>query len=168
MPAIAFKDLDTNLDPTPSWRFFCTLPTVPGSTLQGQTLSFFIERMTAPQVGIEFEPVAFNSGTRQFPNQRTVDSITMVLAEDTKYSVIRYLRAWKNLIIDDNGNYGLPAQYKMPIQLQPFDSTGKSNMTFSWSGCCPSHVDAYDFDGSTTKHVTCSVTFVVDGMDEFK
>lgn len=167
MPAISWSDANSNLKPTPSWRFYCTLPTVDGTSLNGQTLAFYVERISAPQVGASFEPAPFNSGERQFPNMRTIGQITMTLAEDTNYSVIQYLRAWKNLIVDDNGNYGLPSNYKKQIQLQPLDETGASNFTFSWQGCAPTQVDAYDFDGSVSKHVSCNVVFVVDSMDPF-
>jgi hypothetical protein len=167
MPAISFSNLNTNLNPTPAWRFYCTLPTVSGTVLNGQQLSFYIERCSIPLPGINFEAAAFNSGERQFPNLRTIDIINMVLMEDTNYSVIQYLRAWKNLIIDDQGNYGLPSTYMLPIQLQPYDFTGNSNITLSWPNCAPSRIDSLDFDGTASKHVTCAVAFITNIMDPF-
>jgi len=164
LPAISWSNL-TDFTPAPSWRFTCTLPTVAGTNLNGQKLSFQVERISCPMPGINFEPAVFNSGERQFPNLRTIGAITISFIEDTNYSILQYLRAWKNLIIDDDGNYGLPASYKKQIQLQPYDETGQSNITLSWSFCAPSQIEPYDFDGSQTRHVTCSVTFVVDAMD---
>jgi hypothetical protein len=165
VPAISYSDLNQQIAPQPSWRFYCTLPTVAGTTLNGQTLSFLIESISIPFPGINFEAAPFNSSERQFPNLRTIGQIQMVLAENTSFVVIQFLEAWRLLIIDDNGNYGLPSAYKQPISLQPLDETGAANVTLTWEGCNPTVVDSYTFDGSSSHHVSCSVTFTVDQMD---
>ena len=144
-----------------------TLPSVTGTSLSGQQISFYAERVSAPLPGVNFEGAAFNSGERQFPNMRTIEPISMTLAEDTSMSVITYLRAWKNLVIDDNGNYGLPSVYKQALMLQTFDETGAVAKTLTYQGCAPSRVDALDFDGSQTRHVQVNVAFVVDYVDPY-
>jgi hypothetical protein len=169
VPAISFSDASNILKPAPAWRFYCTLPTISGSSvLNGQTLSFLIENLQAPNVGVSFEAAPYNAGERQFAVMRTIDALQISFAETTNFDVMKYLRAWKNLIIDDVGNFGLPASYKQNIQLQPLDETGEAILTYSWQGCAPSHIDVITFDGSTSHHVLVNATFTVDSLDPWQ
>ena len=168
MPGISFKDLSTNLKPTPSWRFYCTLPTISGNALlNGQKLSFLIENLQAPNVGVSFEASPYNAGERQFAVMRTIDALQMTFAETSGFDVMKYFRAWKDLVLNDDGDFGLPGVYKQAIKLEPLDETGKSIITYTWQGCAPSRIDPIAFDGSSTHHVTESVLFTVDSLDSF-
>jgi hypothetical protein len=165
LPAISFSDLNENLKPLPAWRFFATLPTIEGnSALKGEKLSFLIESFTAPMVGVSFEDSPFNASTRQFPSARTLEQIQIQLVEDTSFTVLHYLRAWKDLIVNDRGDFGLPSKWKQNISIEPQDETGKKAGTLTWTGCGPTRIDALTFDGNSSRHVSINVTFVTDSM----
>jgi len=165
LPAIKFSDLDSILAPLPSWRFYATLPTVQGTSLNGQNLSFLIESFIAPNAGVSFEDSPYNAGVRQFPSARTIEQIQIQLVEDTSLTVLKYLRAWKDLVVDDQGNFGLPSKWKQVISLEPLDETGKSVGTLSWTGCGPTRIDSLNFDGASSRHISINVTFVVDAIN---
>jgi hypothetical protein len=114
--------------------------------------------------GIEYESVPFNSGTRNFPIGQIVDALSFSLMETTAYGAISYMRAWKNMVIDDQGNFGLPATYKKPVTLEGLDETGATVVTFQWLDCSPTRVESYDFDGSQTGHVSAQVTLAIDNV----
>lgn len=166
MPAINFKDLDEAIKPIPAWRFYTTLPNFGGSSSGGQKLSFLVETFMAPNVGVTFEDAAFNAGTRSFPSSRTVDQIQIQLAENTSLDVLNYLRDWKNKIVNDRGDFGLPSEWKKDISIELMDETGQVIDKLSWYGCGPTRVDALTFDSMSSRHISINVTFVVDGMYE--
>jgi hypothetical protein len=155
------------IKPAPAWRFTVTLPDLPGQQAAGQTIHLLVERFTSTHKGLDYEPAPFNAGSRNFPTARVTDGITITFAETSGYDVIRLFRSWKNLVIDDDGNFGLPSQWKKDITLSPLDETGDSVGSFRYTGCSPARVDPYEYDGAHTSHVSAVVSFSVDNSDPF-
>lgn len=160
--AISWSDLDSNLKPAPSWRFIVTFPSIPNSKISGQTLQFLVERFTASHKGIEYEPAVFAGSSRHFAVGFAVDALNMVLAETLSYDVVKAFRSWMDIVIDADGNYGLPAKYKKTIRLQPLTEGDDTAVTFAWSGCSPQRIEGYDYDGSQTNHIQSTITMSVD------
>lgn len=165
MPAISWADLDTNINPVPIWRFYCTLPSITGSNgLNGQTLSFLVERVTLPIPGIAFEPVPYNAGERKYPATRTLDVIGITFVEDQNYSVLTYFKAWKDLVVDDSGNFGLPSTYKKQLQLDSLNEQGEVIHSFTYPYCAPTRVDSLEFDGTVSRFLPVTIYFEVDNV----
>jgi hypothetical protein len=167
MPALKFSDISSQLlEPAISWRFYCTLPTVDegADDLNGQFLSFLVERVQLPIVGVAFEPSPYNAGERKFPAARTLDVVGISFIETSKYQVLNYMWAWKRLVVQENGNFGMPANYKKPIQLDAFNQQGIRTRSFRYPYCAPSRIDNLEFDGSGTKAITVNVVFEVDNV----
>jgi hypothetical protein len=165
MPAIGWSELNSSIDPVPTWRFYCTLPSVSNSnSLNGQKISFNVERATLPIQSLAYEPAPYNAGERKFPSVRTLDVIGISFLEDTSYSVLNYLLGWKNLVVDDSGNFGLPAIYKKQIQLDSLDVQGNVIKSFYYPYCSPTRIDSIDFDGTATKPIMINAYFEVDNV----
>jgi hypothetical protein len=142
------------------------MPSIENSPLNGQDLSFYVERITLPIKGVAYEPAAFNAGERKFPAARTLDTLGITFIEDTSYNVFQYLMAWKQAVVDDYGNFGLPKDYKKKIQLDSLDEQGNVILSFSYSYCSPTRIDSIDFDGTATKFVQINAYFEVDNVPE--
>ena len=163
MPAIAFDDVDTALEPVPAWRFYCALPDLPGIASAGSTLSFLVQRFTGTHRGIMYEQTPFQAGARNFPTGFHTDNIQIVVVENDRFLFTQVIRAWAALVIDLTGAYGLPATYKKSITVDALDETGAVLETFSWDFCSPTVQDPFDWDGASTHYLLTGCGFVTDG-----
>lgn len=165
MPAVKFSDLNREiLTPAPAWRFWVTFPDIPGVQTAGQTLPFLLSRVTAAGKAIEVEPVPFNAGVRFFPTGMSTDTLTLTFYENIKFDVAQSFRSWIDSVVDDEGNFGLPANYKKEIKLESLGFDGKTLATFAWRDCMPLRMDGYDWDGASTNHISPSISMNVDGV----
>ena len=163
-------------DPAPAWRWVVRMPDlVPmggGSpaTLEGlgpvtqapfgrvSSIDFGVRQIDSDQ--------RFKAGKRvNFPRFVTMPSVNITFIEDVDYSVMRYLRSWSNLIYDENGNYGVSADYKFTITLFAFDTISNTQavMVGFMRGCWPTNLSGlqYAYD-SGSGPVTISMEFAVD------
>lgn len=163
MPAVKFADLNKeNLTPAPAWRFWVTFPDIPGSAVPGETLGFLLSRVTSAGKAIESEPVPFNSGIRTFPTGFSVDALTLTFYENIKYDVAKSFRAWIDAVVDDDGNFSLPAVYKKEMRLEGLGYDGSTLVTYVWQDCMPQRLDGYDWDGASTNHISPTLSMHVD------
>ncbi len=167
MAGISYTNINTSVTPAPSWRFIVQFPTIPGSKVTAQQLSFMVQRITASQKNLDVEPIVFQAGVRHFPTGWSVDNISLTFAEDISYDVASAFRSWIDIVVSDNGVFGLPGGtngYKQQISLQAIDYTGAVDCTFTWTDCMPAKIDGYDFDGTATQHIMPTVSFAVDSI----
>lgn len=163
MPAASYTDLST-IEPAPPWRFWLTLPDIPGSPVAGQKLPFLVSRVSGPGKAVEIEPVVFNAGVRHFPTGWSVDNLMITFVEALKYDVVVAIRKWIDAVVDDDGNYSLPATYKKPVTLEGLGYDGKTQCTFEWTDCMPQRLDGYEWDGSASNHLSPALALSVDGV----
>jgi len=72
-----------------------------------------------PHVNTTSEGV-FGFGTNEyFPNYTDIDSFSISFIEDANYTITKALKAWKLKVVDKNGFYGMPSQYKRTITMTP-------------------------------------------------
>lgn len=163
MPAVKFSHMNQDkLTPAPAWRFWVTFPDIPGSSVSGETLGFLVSRVTAASKAIEIEPVPFNAGTRNFPTGWSTDVLTLTFFENISYDVAVAFRSWIDKVIDDDGNFELPANYKKEMKLEALGYDGKTLVTYKWKDCMPQRQDGYDWDGSATNHISPTLIVHVD------
>lgn len=162
-------------DPAPSWRWVVRMPDlVPmggGSpaTLEGlspvsqapfgrvSTIDFGVRQIDSDQ--------RFKAGKRvNFPRFVTMPSVNITFIEDVEYSVMKYLRSWSNLIYDENGNYGVAADYKFTITLFAFDTISNTQavMVGFMRGCWPTNLSGLQYAYDNSGPVTISMEFAVD------
>jgi len=72
-----------------------------------------------PHVNTTSEGV-FGFGTKEyFPNYTDIDSFSVSFIEDANYTITKALKRWKLAVVDANGFYGMPANYKRTISVSP-------------------------------------------------
>lgn len=163
MPAVNFSQMsDEKLTPAPAWRFWVTFPDIPGSSTSSETLGFLLSRVTAAGKAVEIEPVPFNAGTRHFPTGWSTDVLTLTFYENIGFDVAQAFRSWIDKVVDDEGNFELPKNYKKEMKLEALGYDGKTLVTYTWKDCMPQRLDGYDWDGSTTNHISPTLTMHVD------
>ena len=130
-----------------------------------QSLAIDVQRLSIPILGMDPDVVPFGPSVRNFAATRTIDPITITFTEDVSFNVMTSFLAWTKLVIDANGNFSVASVYWQPISFQPILLDGTGPNTYTYNSCWPTHITGLDWDGSVMNHVTPTVTFAVDPMN---
>ena len=165
MPALTWSDINTNFTPLPAWRFFVSFP--PILAPNPKTLAINAQRVSIPILNMDPDIVPFGPSVRAFAATRTTDPLTVTFCEDTSFSVIDMFISWTQLVIDSLGNFSLASTYWQPISFEPILNDGKSGKKYTFNHCWPTHIAGLDWDGSTVGHITPTITFATDPLNNF-
>lgn len=164
-------------DVAPSWRWVVRLPDIiprvstPSfpvpyqGLLRTSTIPFgLVDNIEFGIRQIDSDQRFRAGGKHNFPRFMSVPNLSITLYEDVNYSVTRFLRSWQNLIIDDDHNYGIPANFKHPITLFAFDyvSNTKPVMVGYALGCWPTTWSGLSYNYDASGPVTITVDIAVD------
>jgi hypothetical protein len=159
------RDLMESLPaPAPDFRWRVIMPPVPGiaSSLPGGQM--LVEAVSWPFITID--PVArFGGGTnRHYPGWNNLAGFAITLYETATYDATSYLQAWLGLVVHTDGSYGLPATYKLPIQL--FKYGWQNDTTPVWQDeipdCWPSQQNAFDLNYTNEGRLVVGAQFNCD------
>jgi hypothetical protein len=177
-------------DPAPTWRWVVAMPVDVGTTLvspysisPGGSAYYAlgllptpviplgrVERIDLPGITIDTDP-RFTAATKtHYPRFMEVENCTINFFEDNKYTSLRYLRSWREMIVDRDHNYYPSSYYKRSIFFFAFGI--KSNYTPALIGeikgtfpINPGSGLSYEYNQSG--YVTIPCTFSVDEVELF-
>lgn len=176
MPAYTLQQVNARADPAPSWRFRVALPTDVATNPFGagsevgnafgagssDMINMRAEMVDVNHTYLDMQP-SYVQGTQiHYPRAYTIDPIDITFYEDVNYTAFKFFTTWRNKIVDRNGNYGLPKDYKRTIDIFMQDYAGNEPMQFRYLGCWPMRVHAFQLNGEATDRVRTAVTFSVD------
>lgn len=145
--------------PAIGWRFTAIMPADFGTVPP-----HYIDKCSLTQTMIEAAGTYNVGGQMYFPKDRNVDAMTMTFYEDLTYTVYKYFQTWRNRVLDNNGNYGLPVNYKRTIQVIMNDYAGSDALTVTYNGCWPTRPADMTPDGETSGRIIATCLFSVDNM----
>jgi hypothetical protein len=191
LPYIPSQDYVRSLgDIAPAWRWVVLMPSLQGSlpindqSGAGNSAAFPVAytngTVTLMPIStvpfglvhrIELQPTQIASEARfyggrifKFPRHTDAPNVTITFYEDDDYSVFNYIKTWQNLVVDNNLNYGIAANYKFPISIFAFDVVNNTSprLTTILDGCWPPNGPALSYNYEASGAVTLSVDFCVD------
>jgi hypothetical protein len=98
----------------------------------------------------------------KFPKDYDVPPLVMTLYEETDFSALKYIQKWRRKIIDNDGNYGIPKDYKKDLTVVINDLEGGDAISVTYIGCFPTHVMGYQLDSGIGHFLMTIVNFSVD------
>jgi hypothetical protein len=165
MAGLSLTGIETELqDIVPMWRFITILPSI--TDIHGNSVvipsPIRVQKITvsAQTISDESEPIA--QWAKHFPTTSTVDSAQLTMVEsgnqNNPYYVANYWSAWMQLVHDETGNFGLPANYYQTVNVYSLDVTGQPICKFSILEAWPTHAGTYDFDSTSSQEAFSQVT----------
>lgn len=163
--------------PAQDWHYRVVLPQFPkvlntpssnisgwGSKLIKETsdMGLFVQGIDIPQVTVSSNPRKYSGRDLNFPGRVNVQSFSIQFYEDRNYNVTNYLNLWKQAIVNDNGDYGLPVQYKKPIRVYSYDEDGFKRILFSMWECYPETTQGYSYSSANSGRIVLSASFSCD------
>lgn len=103
---------------------------------------------------------------RFFPDGFDIDIARITLAAPVNNIIYPYFRDWKYRIVDYQGFYGLPIDYKQNIEVILLDGDGKDFHHFKLLQCFPISFPAYKLDFEDEKVLFYEVSFRIEGVEE--
>lgn len=170
--------------PAPAWKYVAVLPELSNTNrVEGTAGAQGFNNLSSPKavfsskaslpgilvesfevnhIGINSVQRFYSARTINFPGRMSVSSFTINFYETDTYQVTDYLALWRNNVVNDNANFGLPCDYKKDVRLFAFDYQGNYAAKFILSGVYPELVSSYSYDGTTSDRLKVSCTFSVD------
>lgn len=176
MPGISFSE-GASIKPAIAWRYRVILPSfgddASGATnadgssvaMSGQKIQLLAQRVNITQRHIDPENAYIAASVRVFPTQYMIDAFAITFIEVERFDVMRYIRRWQERVIDKNGYYGLPKDYKRQVAVFPLNVKGEDAVKIPYADCWPTAPAPFDLDSTQMGYVTQAVTFVTDNAD---
>lgn len=127
--------------------FLCKAANLPGSTIGGIS-------------------VPFRGRTMNVAGDRTFESWTITVINDTDFAIRDSFERWMNLMNSHVGNVGFtntPLLYKQDLQVDQLDKLGATIKTYNFVGAFPNAISAIDLSYDTTDTIEeFTVEFQID------
>ncbi len=146
-------------DPALSTQWVLRVPFV------NSTIQVVAEKVTATFSKVP-ATARFNTGSNTYyPGTNDIDALSITFYETYDYRVSQWLRQWRLLVVHDDGNYGVPAEYKKKMFVQMYSSQGNIAQTLTYHGTWPTDKEAISLSyDDETGRITVDAQFSVDSM----
>ena len=123
-----------------------------------------VEAINFEHLNIESVPRHNGYTSIHFPGFNNLQSVNIAFYETEDYLVTKYLRSWQRLVIDKNGNYGVPSSFKQNIVFRCYgwSDTTTPKLEGTLVGCWPTTQSDLAMDYTTSGRVVVSCAFAVD------
>lgn len=151
-------------DPAPDWRYLVRWPEIKGVTSRMANEWVIAETLTFTHPSIPSQGRHGGGTMTYFPDFNNIASSSITLYEDQYYSALFYIMSWRNLVIDQEGNYGLPIEYKRNIDIEIYSIFDSSEPTIVGTlyGVWPSEISAFEYSYEGQDRIKLQVDFSVD------
>jgi hypothetical protein len=145
----AFAGINARGDAVQNWCWYCLLPSMENdSALSFGGISpaislpwYYVPSANMPRRKIATESTQANAHMRHYPQSYSVDNLSLGLFMDTTGKAQQYLEAWASKVLDNRdpantenqGRWGLPADYKKDIYIVLLDTVHRQMMNVKYN-----------------------------------
>ena len=145
-------------DVAPSWMW--TIDIYPPSSGGVPAISNLrVMNVSLPFSYINSKDVFRAASNIYFPHFNNIENISIGFLETEDLFLLQAIQTWQSLIVDSNGNYGLPINYMGNIVLTLRDNAGNSRGTCTLYGIWPSKLDPWQLTYENANHLAVQVEF---------
>ncbi len=160
IPSLSRNRAQQLAPPAIDWRWVVNLPSIPGAP---NSKNIVVEAIEFPHFSISAIPRFNGASNRHYPGISEISAFAMTFYEDNMFSATKYLYAWKSLVVDTNGIYGVPADYKKDLRLRMYDIQDHIMFNGTLQECWPTNISSYSLNYNDSNRLTISAQFATDG-----
>ena len=155
-------------DAAQSWNFDLRFPSIPGSSLSAENLTFKCKTATLPASSIEPVKIELHGVAKQEAGRATYEhSYTAVFLETVDYATVMAFRQWRDYQRSWKRNTGTNSSaYKVRGELDVYDNAGALVRTMVLVGSFPTAINEVSYDGAASTAIEITVTFSFDYIDD--
>jgi hypothetical protein len=161
------RSIVSNLpDPALNWRWRCFMP----PSLVSNPNGIIVEEVNFTHTSIPSGP-RFGGGTNTYyPGFNDISGVSITFYETSKYQSLKFLYLWRSLVLDADGNYGVPNGpdgYKKTVKIESYDHKNSSSPVWvgKLKGIWPTEIDAQTLTYSSKERLQVTASFSVDSNE---
>lgn len=170
-----FVGMNQRGDAIQNWSWYCELPELgPTPLVNGiDTLPwYYVPAATMPFRNITSAQINRLGGQRNYPENYSVDDLTLTFFVDTSNAAFKYATGWTGRVlgggdpkvVGNRGMWGLPGHYKRDIKIHITSADRTRLLTATYTGCWPTNINQISLESNSSEQVQMQVTFKVDDV----
>lgn len=150
------------------WNFDLRLPTIPGSSLSPEMLTFKCKSTNLPTSSVEPVKIELHGVAKQEAGRATYDhTFTSVFLETIDYTTYLAFRAWRDYMRSWKRNTGTNSQaYAVRAELDVYDNAGAVVNTMILVGSWPTAINEVAYDGAQSAAVDLTIQWSFNYIDD--
>ena len=154
-------DLRGRQDPAMTFAFEARI-TGPG----GDYEPLEIEDVILPFGSIRAEPVFRNGKNYYYAKMYDISTVSVRFYEDVEMKVTKKLAAWKKIIKNERGDYGVKSDYEAVLTLTTKKyPTNETGTVFKIKGLFPVSTESYQYQSAQSERLIVSQEFSCDDIE---
>ena len=121
-----------------------------------------VQGLTIP--GVDREAFYEAGRNTYFPGLEDQTPFTLIFYQDATSKIPEYIMNWKKRIVAEDGNKGLPGNYKKPIIVHLLNGRKQSVFEITLEGCFPTITSGYNLVSSSSDNLKLGQEFSYDRM----
>ena len=150
------------------WNFDIFFPTIPGSTVASNGLTYACKTTELPASSIEPVAIELHGVKKQEAGRaQYTHTFACTFLGTIDYSTYQALRGWRDYMRSWKNNSGTNSSaYKVNLELDLFDNAGNIAQTVILAGAWPTEIGQVSFDGTQSTAVEFPITFSFDYLND--
>lgn len=141
------------LDPMMSFSWVCLMPTLPGNVALPASM---VEDIDAPFATINAQTFIRGGKEIKVSGKQDISDLSVSFYEDNAGNSAQYIERWRQLIRDDNGNFGIPSPttasgYYKPISVYVLGPNSRVLLELIFLDCWPTTRESYRYSGENDR-----------------
>jgi hypothetical protein len=155
-------------DAAQTWNFDLRLPSIPGSSVSPESLTFKCKSTSLPSSAIEPIKIELHGVAKQEAGRATYEhTYAAVFLETIDYETLLAFRQWRDRMRSWKRNSGANSTaYKVRAELDLYDNAGTLIRTVVLVGSWPTAINEVQYDGAQSAAVELTVVFSFDYLDD--
>lgn len=172
-PGDSFAGIHARGDALQNWCWYALMPTVNNNGYTTELPWQYVQSGNLPERNITPSSTNFAGHPVHFPESYNVDNLQLGMFMDDTNSAQRYVQAWRELVLqngDSNlsmgakGLWGLPAKYKMNIDIVVLNMSKTYAINFKYTGCWPTTSSQQELTSGAGEAMVKTVNFMVEDV----
>ncbi len=122
-----------------------------------------ITAIQTPSLTFETKPIYREGKMRHYASSFSADDMSMTMYTDAKAVTLDSASMWFRNVMDRDGYYHLPYEYKKDIVLYLLDQRGQSVFAWTYVGCWPKSMNSYSL-GQDSSVIMTELSLSVDDI----
>jgi len=168
-------------DAIQNWCWYCVLPVLNRNTavsLGGVTPSsalpwYYVQKATLPQRSFNRESLSRNGHSAHYPDAYSVTDLLLEFFMGSDNKAQQYIKDWQGLVlgnknagvITNQGQWGLPVDYKKTINLVVLSVDRKILLNVKYFGCWPIDPNPLELVSGQGEPLSQPVSFAVEDVN---
>lgn len=168
MPRTSHANVLSLPDSAQTWNFDLRFPSIPGSSIPAERLTFKCKSTSLPSSAIEPIKIELHGVAKQEAGRATYEhTYTAVFLETIDYETLAAFRQWRDKTRSWKRNSGANSSvYKVRAELDLYDNAGELIRTSVLVGSWPTTINEVQLDGAQSAAVELTVVFSFDYIDD--